>query len=148
MLLCAHPCVSTFIFGWIHLCAESLPVRIRITWFNFHFYEQSSYLCQRDWWREVCWINVIVPLACQGACPLCYCLPLLPLTPSPTYQPQLHVSTLCHRYTISHHFTFSPHYFSPVDRIHCDIWRAHQQFPPLTLQTASLQRPKHNLEVT
>lgn len=59
----------------------------------------------------------------------------------------LHVLLCTLFLTISPHSSFTISHQS-VDRIHSDTWQAHQQFSPLTLQTASLQRPKHNLEVT
>lgn len=138
---CVRPCAGPFILGCIHLCAGCLPVCMTITWLNFHFYEQSSYLCQGDWWREVCRINVIVPLACQGARPPpCYRFLCFSSSPSPTYS---HAHTCWGASTST--FTLVTRLVTPtlfitgshsslavshpsVDGMCSDIWRAHQHF--------------------
>lgn len=61
--------VCGYIYFWMDLpaCRVSACTRENnIAQFPFLW----TSLCQGDWWREICWINVILPQACQGACPL------------------------------------------------------------------------------
>lgn len=96
-----RPTVCGYAFYFWTSCQ---PEHTRTTRLHFHFYEQSGYLCQGDWWREFSWINVIVPLACQGACPPRYCFFFVfGPAPPPTH---LHIYKWHHSHTFSHYFSF------------------------------------------